>query len=205
MSILNTYKSVATEALCTLTGIYPINIDLKYDYKASQIYTREIAYAINNILLDFSQLDLTPAIYIFPVYNDITNVLFVTPVTEVSELEGELFICIGLFIWTFCCIDGCKMNQSTSAAYTVFHNETFYYDFKIKLHPFDTAYLAELTVILFALKWFIGTAVNTAIIYSDSLSSILAINNAFPGNKFLLNIYNIIYGNPNKFFKLGRI
>lgn len=94
--------------------------------------------------------------------------------------------------------DGSKMSEGVAAAFTVHYGESFIFYYKIRLQLGNSVYQAELLAIQYAVKWFMNTEHTETWIYTDSNSSVGALQHLFPSNKIILNIYQTLIDNPNK-------
>lgn len=59
--------------------------------------------------------------------------------------------------------------------------------------------------ILYALKSFMSSTYLDFVIYTDSLSSVEALDNTFPSNKIIYDIFNLLYHNVDRHVKIGSI
>lgn len=143
LSIISTYKTVSTDALCTLTGIPPIHIKLKHEFRKYETMFSNASIQVGDCIINSTNIMRNLTTSYFPSYNDINNLNF----TEKSDLY---FVDLGLpVIYT----DGSKMESGVGAAFTTFHGRSFIYDFKISLDKHNLIYQAELSALKYAIDW----------------------------------------------------
>lgn len=95
------------------------------------------------------------------------------------------------------------MAQWVSAASTVSHNRSFIFDFRMRLHHFNSVYKVELKAINEAFNWFYSSDFPEGTLYTDSLSAITALNPAFPTHELVMIILNKAIQNPYRLIQFG--
>lgn len=195
MSIISTYRTVSTDALCTITGIAPLHIQLKYNslkyntiYNDNKITMDEDRICKENIMNNL----MTKS---FPEYNNLKNLEF-TEDNDIKYLSKKIPI-----IYT----DGSKMCNGVGAAFTVYLENNFIFDFKINLHKKNSIYQAELVAIKHAVKWFINSEYIKATIFTDSKASYLVLQRTFPINIIIKEVFESMVQNPDKALTIGWI
>lgn len=93
----------------------------------------------------------------------------------------------------------------TAFAFTTFYNDKFILDYSAKLHKFNSIYQAELMAIFKAIEWFMNSGFYNVIIYTDSFSSVMALQSIFPRNTIVKNIFDLLIKNKDKSVYLGWI
>lgn len=86
-----------------------------------------------------------------------------------------------------------------------FSMEIVIYECSEKLHKFNSIYQAELAAINLATRWFINSELHVATNYTDSHSSVQALQNFLPGNSIIEDIYNGLINNSDKILSIGWI
>lgn len=195
LSILNSYRSVSTDALCVLSGVPPISIDLKYRFLKFEMLNREKHIELDDIEIRSS--DISPKIksWDFPYYYKLRNIKLLTAY-ESSEHGHE-----EVTIYT----DGSRMEEGTACAFTVQHGGEFIYDEKLHMRKHNSIFQAELSAIRGAIDWFINSPYSSLSLKTDSLSSVRALERAFPDNEITLQIFNRLLSSPNKEVTVGWI
>lgn len=195
MSIIQPYRTVSTDALCVLCGIPPMHIQLKYlARKFAVLHADSYFDTEDNRIWHRDVMEGIPT-YRLPNYFALAN-LRIIPTKKNVVIHNEK-----LMIFT----DGSKMNEGVSAAFTVHYGDSFIFDYKIRLQPGNSVYQAELLAIQYAVKWFVNTEFMETWIYTDSESSVGALQHLFPSNIIILNIYQTLIDNPNKKVNLSWI
>lgn len=145
MSIISPYRSVSTEALCVLCGVPPLELELATKAQKFGVLNRNLTFNLDDE--EIKESDVTRRIYTFdfPSYRQLHNIQIMVPKKNLI-LHTEK-----LYIFT----DGSRMHEGTAAAFTVYYNNVFIFDYKIRLRPRNSIYQAELTAINFALDWFL--------------------------------------------------
>lgn len=195
MSIIKPYRSISSDALCVLTGVPPIVITLANKLKEYDTIKGNNTIDIKNISIGKNNLMHNLPTFHCPFYNQINNLNFIEKVS--SEVKA-----------TSCPIiytDGSRMEEGTAAGFTVFYSGKFIVDHAIKLHLHNSIYQAELYAIYSAIKWSVHSKFNYIVIYTDSLSSVYALQKSFPANSLLLDIITLIYNNSHITFNIGWI
>lgn len=195
LSILSTYKTVSTEALCVITGIVPIMTKLKYETLKYNVINNNGHIEIEgkkidseNIMKDLGTLD-------FPDYNKVNNLFF-------TEKEDSYYIKNrSLIAYT----DGSKMNDGVGAAYTIKRGNSTIHELKITMNRLNSVYQAELTAIKSVIRWFATYQESSIIIYTDSKSSYLVLQRTFPSNMIIKEIFQLLINNTNKKITIGWI
>lgn len=113
------------------------------------------------------------------------NIKMMKPVHNITMISNRLYI------YT----DGSKMESGTAVAFTVNLDNTYIHDHSIRLRKNNSIYQAELIAIRCAVEWFTNTSYGTAYLYSDSQSSIYALDKTFPQNEIVLEIYKMMIEN----------
>lgn len=193
MSIISTYRSVSTDALCVLTGIIPLHIHLKYNSLKYKIINNEDHITMEGDVLCQANIMRNLATKSFPYYNDLKNLHF-TEDSDTKYLTRNIPV-----IYT----DGSKMINGVGAAYTVYFENFFIHDFKINLHQKNSIYQAELLAISYAVKWFINSRFLNAVIFTDSRASFMVLQRTFPSNDIIKEIFDILIQHTRKSITVG--
>lgn len=194
-TILKTYKNVSNEALCVLTGVPPILLKLQSDYNIYKVIHKNDVFNIGN--REYKREDLMlkiPSKSCFYLHR-IENLKIIPSIT------GSVPVSSFPQIFT----DGSKVNDKVGAAYTVHFKGNFIYDFKIHLTSLNSVFQAELVAIKYAIDWFILSSFDYVYIYSDSYSSVQALQRTIPGNGIIFYIYKQLIENGGKIVNLGWI
>lgn len=69
----------------------------------------------------------------------------------------------------------------------------------------NSVYQAELCALRSVVKLFVMSDYRRMVVYSDSLSSILALQHAFPENMIIRDIFELMKNAPDKYVTLGWI
>ena len=113
---------------------------------------------------------------------------------NVQYFQGEIKICT----------DGSKINNGVGSAYCIFKNNQIIAEGKSCLSPKNSIYQAELHAILHALIWASSTNYSTFLILTDSLSSLLALQDLESSDGMVSTIlqllHNLHLSNPGIFF-----
>lgn len=193
LSIISTYRSVSTDALCVITGVTPLHIKLKYDVLKYDVQHGDKSINIEDRLITGGNLMKNLSTSDYPKYNDIQNLYF-TNKPEIYYHDKGFPI-----IFT----DGSKMQDGVGAAYTVFYNGDYIYDYKVTLNKDNSIYQAELQAIKAALYWFVSSEYGRASIFTDNKASFMVLQRTFPVNDIVKDIFDILIGNKIKSITIG--
>lgn len=80
------------------------------------------------------------------------------------------------------------MSNVVGAAFTVYFENLFIYDFKINLHSKNSIYQAELVAIKHAVNVFINSGFTKVVIFTDSRASYMVLQRTFPINEITKDI-----------------
>lgn len=174
----------------------PLSIKLKF---LSQKYN--IIHNNHSITIDSTQLSCNDFMSKlptcdFPQYFKIKNLFFTDQLIDLNSDNLNFPI-----IFT----DSSKMPAGTSAAFTVFVGKAFIHDYKIRLRKLNSIYQAELVAIKYAIDWMVNSSFIFSKIYTDNQASVLALQNLFPTNSILKDIYNLLLQFPHKRLEIGWI
>lgn len=193
MSIISTYRSISTDALCVITGIIPLHIQLKYSSLKYNIINNDNQITMEEDVLCQANIMKNLTTKNFPYYNDLKNLNF-TDESDAKYLTKNTPI-----IYT----DGSKMSNGVGAAYTVYYENSFIHDFKINLHIKNSIYQAELLAIKHAVNWFINSSFVNAVIFTDSRASFMVLQRTFPINEIIKDIFDNMIQYSGKCITIG--
>lgn len=193
MSIVSTYRSVSTDALCVLTGIIPLHIHLKYESLKYQVINEDEQIMIDGDVIGRTNIMNNLSTKNFPYYNDVKNLHF-TVDKDSDYLNKSIPI-----IYT----DGSKMIHGVGAAFTVYYDGIFIQDFKVTLHSKNSIFQAELLAIRYAINWFINSRFHDAVIFTDSRASFMVLQRTFPVNNIVKEIFDMLIQNARKRITVG--
>lgn len=193
LTIISSYRTVSTEALCVLAGVSPIHITIEYMVKKHRVLKGDATIDSGDIRIHRNNVMRNLVTSDYPNYTDLKNL-------QITEKKDTYYHnSISPLIYT----DGSKMINGVGAAFTVCVKGNFIYDKKISLHKLNSIYQAELVAIKQAIAWLINSNYNKAIIYTDNKASTLALQWNFPGNDIIRDIYKIMNSNLNKTVTIG--
>lgn len=193
LTILSTYRTVSTDALCVLNGIPPLHISLRYLVKKYDIMIGKDTIKYEDVVIKRQNIMINLATSDFPKYTAMHN-LQITDKSDDDIKEQKVPI-----VYT----DGSKMITGVGAAYTVYLYGEFIEDFKISLNKMNSIYQAELIAIKYAINWFLDTDYKKVYIYTDNKSSTLALQRNFPANLIIKEIYTNLIQHPDKIVIIG--
>lgn len=194
LTILHTYRSVSTEALCVMSGVPPLHIKLKYNAQKYNVIHGNSSIMVNDVRISSVNIMRQLCSFDFPSYYKLTNLNITENSTIVMDPDSN---CPLIFT------DGSKIADNVGAAYTVWMYGDFVRDFRVKLNGQNSVYQAELIGIKYATLWFISSSFRQAKIYTDSLSSLHVLNNAFPSNCIVRDIFLMLQQSANKFLEIS--
>lgn len=84
--------------------------------------------------------------------------------------------------------DGSKLNGKTGYAYCIFQEDIQISTRQVQINPENSVFQAELLAIADALKWIEESNINSAVLHTDSLSGLLALENIFTKNTLVIEI-----------------
>ena len=180
------YRTTSTDALCVLTGIPPIKISIKNNTLLHLVTKENETILIDNEELDESSFMTKLKTYNFPDYNKLTNLNIIEENTKFKHCAITIFT------------DGSRMEDGTSAAFVVYKENIEIFTHQIKLNEKNSIYQAELIAIQQALNWIRNYNHNHFLIYTDSESSVKALQRLFPQNEITKQIYEKILEMPDK-------
>lgn len=193
LSVVRSYKSVSTEALCVLAGIPPIYLKLKNSFAVFNTLQSNGSYIINDITYHGSSFMKKIPSFHSPFLHSSNNIHFVSPILKEPSSSEDLSI------YT----DGSKMPEGMSAAFTVCTRGSFSYDFSIRLSKNNSVFQAEIYAIYRALQWSLNSGFTHIFIYTDSLSSILSLKRFIPLMPLVHDIFILAANNPHLNFYFG--
>lgn len=195
LTVIRSYRTTSTDAICALAGIPPIHIDLR-----CKIACNDVIHGDKHIILEETQINsanIMRSTYSqnYMHYLSLNNLSFISSVSDKEPSSPNPII------YT----DGSKMESGTSMGFTVLQGSNIVYDYSARLHNFNSIYQAELAAINHAISWFIESTYQIVSLYTDSFSSVQALGNLIPGNSILDDIYNKLINNPDKLLMIGWI
>lgn len=179
LSLIRSYRTTSTDALCVLAGTPPLHLELSASSLKYNVIHGNSSMEINDILVNSSKLMNKIKSYDYPYFCYSHHINFVRPVVDSVPVYNHPVIFT----------DGSKMNEGVAAAFTVYYHEAFIFDFRVKLRSFNSVYQAELVAISEAIDWCRSTAFKVFHLYTDSLSSYSALQGLFPTDSLLLKIF----------------
>lgn len=184
LRISRCYKTTPTSSLFTLTGIPPLNIQIKYDSLQSKL----LNINTNSCIFENKRIsEKRPTTHLAP-YNRNFNITTFNPKSKRDQFE----------IYT----DGSKSEDGVGYAFLVLKNNNEIYNQQIKLHNNNSIFQAEYQAILSALQWIKknhnNLNINSINILSDSLSTITAIKSFNQKHYALQNIQSLLFHLSNK-------
>ena len=181
LRICKAYRTVSFDALCVIANIPPIDYKAKSIAELSEVHTNGLL-ALN----DLSQIEIQqPQLRLcHPAKSILNNACIYYQSAMKNETES-----INIFT------DGSKSDNGVGSAFVAFHRGTLFHRQMFKLPNHCTVFQAELLAIhealLFARSISQGRTVR---IYSDSLSSLMAINDRNSKSELVLLIQDTIKG-----------
>ncbi|GBN40337.1 Putative protein in type-1 retrotransposable element R1DM [Araneus ventricosus] len=162
------YRTTSTNVLNVLTGLPPLHITAEAEYIKFQIWVRR-SVQYNNII-DNVQLDSNILIKNIP-----SEIKYIAPPPLVPDAVYEVYT------------DGSRMEEETGFAVCILQNSQNIQNHLFKLKSFNSVFQAELTAIQYAANWAVSN--NHKInIYTDSLSSIMALKSAGSKSKIVNSV-----------------
>ncbi|GBM94020.1 Putative protein in type-1 retrotransposable element R1DM [Araneus ventricosus] len=159
------YRTTSTNVLNVLSGIPPLHITAEAVYKKFQIWVRH-SNRFNNIT-DSVPLDRNINIKNIP-----SNIKYISPPEQLSNPDYEVYT------------DGSRMDEGVGLAVCTFKNNQNSDNFLFKLNIYNSVFQAELAAIQHAANW--AASNNYKInIFTDSLSSIMALKSAHSRSQFV--------------------
>lgn len=193
--VIKSYRTVSTDALCTLAGIPPIHLELQNQCGRYGVINGNNRIIIDEVIYSRDNLMQKLKTSVCPFYNKITNLEIIDPVWETVPFSPN----------PQAYTDGSKMELGVSSAFTIFLNGSYIHSYKARINKSNTIYQAELLAIYLALRWFMQSAFYKMILYTDSSSSVSSLENIFPTNKIIFDIYGLLHQNPEKFIQIAWI
>ncbi|GBL63372.1 hypothetical protein AVEN_12076-1, partial [Araneus ventricosus] len=164
------YRTTSTNVLNVLSGIPPLHITAEAEYIKFQIWVRR-STDYNNIIDDVS-LD-----YNMPIKNIPSNRKYVSLTPQIQDIDFEVYT------------DGSRIENETGFAVCTFKDNENINNFCFKLQQHNSVFQAELAAIQYAANW--AASNNYKInIYTDSLSSIMALKSASSRSSFVISAKN---------------
>ncbi|GBN29328.1 Retrovirus-related Pol polyprotein from type-1 retrotransposable element R1 [Araneus ventricosus] len=161
------YRTTSTNVLNVLTGIPPLHITAEAEFKKFQIWVRRSG--IHNGIIDSVTLD-----YNINIKNLNSDIKYISLPEHISDSDFEVYT------------DGSRMDDETGFAVCTFRNDHNVDNFLYKLKPFNSVFQAELTAIRYAANWAVSNNIKINI-YTDSLSSIMALKSAHSRSQLVNN------------------
>lgn len=193
LSIVRSYRSVSTNALCVLAGIPPIHLELASSALYYQIIHGNSSIEIEGLRIDSGNIMKKLPSYTYPQYYLNHRINFVNPLVKEAPLMNHPII------YT----DGSRMTTGVSAAFTVSLKNNTIFEQRIKLNNFNTIYQAELVAIQEAVDWCRSAPYVSFHLYTDSLSSYSSLQRLFPTDDILYNIFTNLRLLQNKIIHVG--
>lgn len=193
--IINSYRSVSTDALHCLTGIPPIDIKAQ---KIRQLH--EFKY--NNQPLNVSSLTIC--------YDDIekrnirketdptnypSNIKFTTTYENQKSTTPD-YNTQNLLLFT----DGSKTQNATGFGYLIIKDNKTIFTAQRRLQEQNSIFQAEALAILEGLKWTKDKPDVNIEIFTDSQSCIYSLQNLTPKSPIILEILQLCHSTPNKHY-----
>lgn len=172
LGIARVYRTTSTEALCVLTGIPPIELQLLKEAKLARITRLNKEIKINNKIYKPEQFDLKISKY--NIHPSDLNPYHISIKTNNNRIIND-----NLTIYT----DGSKHEYATSMAFCVFHNTQLIYQKAFLLNKNNSIYQAELLAISEAILWYLNSNFTSLYLYSDSQSALNSLNKFFSNSK----------------------
>lgn len=195
LTVIRSYKTTSTDAICVLAGVLPICIDLKYKLECIGVTHGTSQVIVEDTCINATNIMGSSFNHNYMSYLNLNNLYFVNSVVDREPVSPNPII------YT----DGSKMDSGTAIGFTVYHGEEFIYDYSARLHKLNSIFQAELTAINCALTWLIESRYQMAFLYTDSNSSVQALQNFIPGNNIVDDIYQKLISNSNKILMIGWI
>lgn len=173
--VLESVKIYKLNALGFLYGIAPLDITFQNNFSRYEVISGNRPININNKIYNRSGIILKLKSFDFPNYYKINNIYFY------EKLPQHTFDKVPLKIYK----DGSVMESWTVCAYTVSQNNIFIHNHAVRSNYGNSIYQAELFAIHKALEWLATTINHSALILTDSRSSLDALRLAFPRNIIL--------------------
>ncbi|GBL75896.1 Putative protein in type-1 retrotransposable element R1DM [Araneus ventricosus] len=159
------YRTTSTNVLNVLTGLPPLHIVAESEFIKFQIWVRRSAQ-YNNIV-DNSHLDINMLVKNIP-----SDEKFISPPSQIQNADFE--------VYTY----GSRMEDRTGFAVCILQNNINTQNYLFKLKTYNSVFQAELAAIQYAANW--AASNNHKInIYTDSLSSIMALKSASSRSRFV--------------------
>ncbi|GBN29614.1 Putative protein in type-1 retrotransposable element R1DM [Araneus ventricosus] len=159
------YRTTSTNVLNVLTGLPPLHIIAEAEYIKFQIWMRRSS-KYNNII-DNVELDTNILTKNIPSIEK-----FVSPPSEIQSPNYEVYT------------DGSRIEDQTGFAVCILQDNINIVNFLFKLKPYNSVFQAELAAIQYAANW-AASHNYTVNIYTDSLSSIMALKSARSRSRFV--------------------
>lgn len=195
LSIIRVYRSVSTEALCVLSGIPPLELELDQLCTFYNILHDDDCTWIDGTFISRDKISTRLRTYEYPFFASQHCVRLANPITKkVPNFNHPV-------IYT----DGSKMDDGVGCAFVAYHKGVTLCEKRFKLNNYNTVYQAELSALDVAIEWCSRSSFTDFHIYSDSMSSVQALMNLFPTDKLLYNIYSNIRLLNNKCIYIGWI
>ncbi|GBN98468.1 hypothetical protein AVEN_273686-1 [Araneus ventricosus] len=167
------YRTTSTNVLNVLSGIPPLHITAEAEFKKFQIWVRRSNH-FNNII------DSVPLDYNINIKNIDSDIKLISPPEQLLNPDFEVYT------------DGSRMEDGVGLAVCTFQNNQNMDNFLFKLNEYNSVFQAELAAIQYAANW--AASNNKRInIFSDSLSSIMALKSAHSRSKFVNSTKQILF------------
>ncbi|GBN80365.1 hypothetical protein AVEN_97595-1, partial [Araneus ventricosus] len=167
------YRTTSTNVLNVLSGIPPLHITAEAEFKKFQIWVRRSNH-FNNII------DSVPLDYNINIKNIASDIKFISPPEQLLNPDFEVYT------------DGSRMEDGVGLAVCTFQNSQNMDNFLFKLNEYNSVFQAELAAIQYAANW-AATNNKRINIFSDSLSSIMALKSAHSRSKFVNSTKQILF------------
>ncbi|GBM54895.1 Retrovirus-related Pol polyprotein from type-1 retrotransposable element R1 [Araneus ventricosus] len=167
------YRTTSTNVLNVLSGIPPLHITAEAEFKKFQIWVRRSNH-FNNII------DSVPLDYNINIKNIASDIKLISPPEQLLNPDFEVYT------------DGSRMEDGVGLAVCTFQNSQNMDNFLFKLNEYNSVFQAELAAIQYAANW--AASNNKRInIFSDSLSSIMALKSAHSRSNFVNSTKQILF------------
>ena len=143
LSVAKTYRSVSTDALCTITGIPPILITLENEYKVYGVLNGLEEILIENETISKTNLSTKIKTYDFPNFKQLNNLFIIEDLKTHGDTND-----FDVVVYT----DGSRMSNGTASAFVAYVNDQEVNTCQIKLCKFNSIFQAELTAINYDTK-----------------------------------------------------
>lgn len=192
LGIIKTYRSISTDALCILTGIIPIDILIPNKLAELHVKKGNRPLIIQDTQITQDNILLKEPSFHFPNFYNLTNLTIKEDNEKVITSHYELQI------YTDGSVIKDGNSSATASALTIKYRDMYIKDLSYRHHHLNSIYQAELFAIYKAISWIASSSYTSAIIFSDSHSSVDVLKLLFPRNCIIKDIYNKLLEIPQK-------